>query len=307
MIRLASRAENEQAWFEARREGFTASDANRLLTTSGRTAILREKITGERPDLSRVRAVQWGAAREAAVMAWVADHFDIPANDAVWAGGNPLHRATPDGLLVEDGKAVAGAEVKCSGHAMDPGEYVAQIQWQMHVFALDRWLLVWEQHDGNYPDPIPLGEPQWMWIERDQDLIDQLIREADNLLAEVAQSTPADLEPTILDEADEIAYYAGEVLAGRDVEAMGKADKEAAWAKLLALLAGRPAEQWVSDQVQVTWSYPAPRQTSVIDLKAMEADKPKLVAQYRALEAKHTIKTAGVSAPKLTITRKGES
>lgn len=307
MIRLASRSEDEESWFQARRDGFTASDANAVLTPSGRRRIVREKVTGERADLSRSQAVRWGKAREAAVMIWVGDHFDIPANDAVWAGENSLHRATPDGLLVEDGRAVAGAEVKCSGHAMDPGEYLSQIQWQMHVFGLDRWLLVWEQHDGNYPDPTPLGAPTWVWIERDQDLIDQLIREADSLLAEVATSSPADLEPTILDEADEIAYYAGEVLAGRDVEGMGKADKEAAWAKLLALLAGRPAEQWVSAEAQVTWSYPAPRQTSVVDLKAMEADKPKLVAQYRALEAKHTIKTAGVSAPKLTITRKGES
>lgn len=304
MIRLASRSEDEDAWFQARREGFTASDANKVLTPSGRRAILADKIEGKRPDLSNVRAVQWGKAREQAVMVWVTDRFDIPANDAVWAGENALHRVTPDGLLVEDEKAVAGAEVKCSGHEMNPGEYALQIQWQMHVTGLDKWLLVWEQHDGNYPNPTPLGEPTWMWIDRDQDLIDQLATEADSVLAEVALLSPADLEPVILEESDEIAYYAEEVLAGRDVENEGVKQKEAAWAKLIALMADRPAEQWVTPGAQVTWSYPKPRQTSTVDLEAMEADAPDVVAAYRALETKHTMKKAGPMVPKLTITKR---
>lgn len=304
MIRLVSRAENEEAWLAARREGFTASDANRVLTPSGRRAVLAEKVTGERPGLGNIPAVAWGKAREAAVMAWVEERFGTEPNDAVWAGDNPRHLATPDGLNHLGGMPITGCEVKCSGHALDPGEYLAQIQWSMHVFGVHEWLLVWEQHDGNYPEPKPLGEPTWMWIERDQALIDTLIEEADALLAEADIASPADLEPLILDETDEIAYYAGEVLAGRDVEAIGKADKEAAWAKLLALLAGRPAEQWVSDLAQVTWSYPKPRQTATVDSKAMEADDPELVAKYRALEAKHTTKTEGVPSPKLTITRK---
>jgi len=303
MMRLVSRSEGEAAWFEARRQGFTASEANRVLTPSGRRAILREKVTGEGVDLSRVAAIRWGKAREAAVMVWVEERFGIPANDWLWSGENPNHRATPDGLLVEDGVPVAGCEVKTGVDEMSPGMYQPQIQWTMHVFGLSRWLLVWERNDGGTP-PTPLGEPEWIWVDRDQDIIDQLVAEADALLAEAGRSSREDVEPVILDDSDEVAYLAGQVLDARLIEARGKELKEDAWKKLRVALEGKPDDQWLSGVARVTWSTTPGCQTSSVDLSAMEAEAPDVVEAYRALQARHTTIATGKPSRNLTITRK---
>ncbi|MBE3135293.1 MAG: hypothetical protein IMZ55_17645 [Acidobacteria bacterium] len=307
MKALAHRALDEEAWFAERRKGVTASDMERIATPSGRRAVLAEKLTGERRNLARVPAIAWGKAREAAVMDWVKTHFDIHGNATLYSGDNPRHMATPDGLAFREGKVIAGAEVKCSGHAITPGEYQRQIQWQMHVFNLDQWLLVWEQHDGNHPDPKPLSEPDWTWIDRDQHIIDQLVREADALLADMDSTNPVDLEPLILEDSDEIAYYAGEVLAGRDVEKEGVGQKEAAWAKLNALLTDQPDGQWRSDIAQVTWSTTPGRPTRVVDRDAMRAKAPAIVQKYLDLEARFTRVVDGEPSRKLTITRKETS
>jgi hypothetical protein len=301
VIRLASRSENETAWLEARRHGFTASDANLMMTTSGRQRLLHEKASGDHVDLSRVPAVAWGKAREAAVMVWVEGRFGIPANNHLWAGENPHHLATPDGLLLDDGVPVEGCEVKCSSHEMDLGEYAAQIQWSMHIFGLPRWLLVWEKHDGNHPNPTPCGEPSWVWIERDQSIIDILVRDADILMGQVGE------ELVILDDSDEIAYYANQVLDARLIEARGKELKEDAWKKLQVVLEGQPDQTWQSQTAQVTWSTTPGCQTSRVDLGAMEDEDPEVVAAYRALQVKHTTIATGEPSRRLTITGKDKS
>jgi hypothetical protein len=63
-----------------------------------------------------------------------------------------------------------------------PLRYRRQVQWQLHVTGAERALVAWlvrEEVDGVF---IPATfEPAWGWLERDEEMIQDLVVTADRL------------------------------------------------------------------------------------------------------------------------------
>lgn len=281
-----------------------------------------------------------GNRREPVIAEWIGRKFGITPCSEVYAHGENLrHLASPDGITLDPftGELVVGAEaalaeIKTSTKDLHPGRigynrtlievdpsstfaskgYYTQMQWQMYVMNAARTLFVWEQHDGQI-DPetgtfSPLGTPEWAWIPRDQKLIDVLVNEvAPKLLAEIDAArlaTSAGELPPVGDLPAEHLALVADLLKARDAEAVAKAAKEAAWAKLQEALVGEGKADLsveIPGFAKVTVSTSS-RPVQKFDEAAARARAPKLMAQYEALVKRYT-KPEIVSTQKLTITR----
>lgn len=107
------------------------------------------------------------------------------------------HRATPDGLLIPTAEAsivdvVAGLEIKTKGPAA-PWQWhywIAQVQWQMYVADLPRWLLAIATIDTEF-DPTTgaitegIDDLKYRWIYADAMMQANLVDLADWLLDHV--------------------------------------------------------------------------------------------------------------------------
>lgn len=238
--RFLSQSADREQWLEHRREGVTATEVKLLYKEGKRKAdeLLDQKISGFSEDLSGNRYVNRGNEREPKIAAWIEAKFGITPNDyLMFAEDNARHRATPDGIGVIKRKVV-GSEIKTSKFDLTPGPisddgvllmelvddvwragkfwdygYYLQVQWQAHILGAQRMLFVWEQHDDNWPNPMPLEmEPRWCWIERDQPVIDRLVELADEFIArlllhdaQVKGEQDAIIIAEIADVAEELA------------------------------------------------------------------------------------------------------
>lgn len=305
-------SEQREAWLDQRRGGCTATEIAQLAkgSTADRRRIIREKLTGERQDLSGNKYVERGNEREPVIMAWVEENFDLAPSSLLYAGTDPRHLATPDGvsnLFFIDGLT---AEVKTSKHNMDPAlahfkgsGYMDQMQWQMHVMGGQRVLFVWEQHDDNWPDPKPVhDEPQWRWIDRDQKRIDELVAIADDFLRSLDHARPEGLAP-VGDIPAEMAQLAHEILQHRNTEAAAKVLREAAWKKLQALNEGVTEFAAENDQARISIST-VQKDADVLDEALMRERAPRAVEQYEALVKRYTKRKPLPPKTTLTVTAK---
>lgn len=216
------------AWYAARRVGVTATEARDIAKgyKSDREKIKREKLTGQRVDLTGNRYVEYGNLREPIIAAWIASRFGIPASDALYIrNDDPRRLATPDGVEVDPFGNVFVSETKTSKHDLTPGTinevgvlvltkglggnwylpdnhfastgYYDQMQWQMFVLGAHRTLFAYEQHDSDWsgwPTRAPKTlrpEPGWCWIERDEKRIAELIEIVDAFMVEVEEARAA--------------------------------------------------------------------------------------------------------------------
>jgi len=215
-------ASHTPEWYAARRLGVTATEIAKLAKgyASDRRKILREKLTGDRVDLSGQQAIEYGKLREPLIAAWIEYRFGIPANELLYISEDGHALATPDGYEVDpmDGEVYV-SEVKTSKHDLTPGTlnddnvlvltkgpggrwylydnqfaktgYYDQMQWQMFVTGATRTLFAWEQHDGDWsgwPTRAPktiTDEPGWCWVLRDDKRIAELVEIADVFIADV--------------------------------------------------------------------------------------------------------------------------
>ncbi len=53
-----------------------------------------------------------------------------------------------------------------------------QIWWQQYVLGAERTLMVWEEH-RNF---VPVGDPQYRWIDRDDAEIEKLLGLVDQVI-----------------------------------------------------------------------------------------------------------------------------
>ncbi|MFZ2963986.1 MAG: YqaJ viral recombinase family protein [Rhodoglobus sp.] len=177
--RIVARQEDRVAWIRARSRGVTATDVARLSSERALQAVLKDKLLGSR--FSGNAFTDHGRAREPEIAKWVrARHGILPSSTLFHAHGEPDHLATPDGVAVIGG-AVVLAEIKTTQHAWSgiPRSYLRQVWWQQYVLGAERTLVVWEQHR----DFVPIDrEPQFRWVERDENEIHVLVSLADRLL-----------------------------------------------------------------------------------------------------------------------------
>lgn len=279
-----------------------------------------------------------GKLREPMIADWVDRKFGITPCEHVYAHGeNPRYLASPDGISLhplsrelEYGTPNAIlAEIKTATKDLMPGRlsvervllevdpsstfgqknYYTQMQWQMFVMNAARTLFVWEQHDGKIDAETgtfsPIGVPQWAWVERDQKLIDVLVEQAEQALAEIDAArvtAAAGVMPPVSEQLDgERAALIAELLAARDAEAVAKTRKDKAWAAL--------SEHFL-EQEDFTLKIPGFANVTVstsstvkpeVDEEGMRKRAPKLVAQYEALRERFT-KPKTMTSRRLTIT-----
>ena len=177
--RVVARQEDRVAWIRARSRGVTATDVARLSSERALKSVAQDKLLGS--GFSGNAYTDHGRAREPEIARWVrAKHRIEPSSTLYHAHGEPLHLATPDGVA-QHGDAVVLCEIKTTGHAWRsiPRSYLRQVWWQQYVLGAERTLVVWEQHS----DFVPVNaEPNFQWVERDDNEIHVLIGLADRLL-----------------------------------------------------------------------------------------------------------------------------
>ena len=190
--RIVARSADRVAWLRARSRGITATDAAKLSTPASVQAVAREKINGSR--FVGNAYTDHGKAREPEIAAWVHNRFGIVSSDSLFhALGEPAHLATPDGVAMAASGTLELAEIKTtkSPWASIPLSYLRQVWWQQYVLGAERTLLVWEQHHNFVPTN---PEPEFRWINRDENQIFQLIQRANSVL-EIMNEQRTSAEP----------------------------------------------------------------------------------------------------------------
>ena len=184
--RMVTDGTDEQAWLRARSRGITATDVAKLNSVNAIPNAALEKLRGS--TFSGNVFTDHGKAREPVIAAWVQEEFGIAPSSALFhSEAEPRHLATPDGIGVVDGALVL-AEIKTSGKPFEgvPAGYLRQVYWQQYVLGAERTLFAWEQHENFVPIA---DEPKWLWIERDERAIRDLVFLANGLIGELHRLT----------------------------------------------------------------------------------------------------------------------
>jgi len=179
---IARKDEDFEAWLNARRYGVTATQVSNASTPAGFEKAAADFLTEySEPDNPYMR---FGREWESHIADFVQAEFDVDPNEWLIAGENPRHLATPDGLGKKHNWI---GEYKTTGKDWMtveklPLRYRRQVQWQLHVTGAEKCVVGWllrEQVEGEF---IPAWfEPKVGIIERDDDLIADLISVADRL------------------------------------------------------------------------------------------------------------------------------
>lgn len=208
-------------WHDGRDEGVTASDIHTIANGSikARRAILDAKLNG-----SMFRGNQHtkrGHELEPIIIAAAAQLDGVEALEGLHTlfghPDHPLHRATPDGLGYHAVRGRFGAEVKRREKTATvdvPAEHYDQCQFGMWVTGYRWWLYAWkvEGEDGIHH----------RWIERDDDRIAVLARQADDFIAWRAAGAPS-IKGLPDDIDDALAEYARGLAIASEGEALKKA------------------------------------------------------------------------------------
>src|SRR5690606_32519976 len=126
---------------------------------------------------------------EPVIAAWVQENFNIfPSSQLFHSQHSKLHLATPDGLGFDASGIPVLAEIKTTNKPFKkiPKNYLRQVLWQQHVIGAERTLFVWEEHDNFVP---VRAVPEYLWVERDDELIQDLIDKAESLISALREAT----------------------------------------------------------------------------------------------------------------------
>lgn len=181
--RFLVRSSEREAWLQARRGGVTATTVAEAATESG-----FQKVAAERRnpvDVIPNDYMIFGTESEPAIMRYAhQEHGILPSDWLIAAEDWPEHLATPDGLNLDHTEI---AECKTTGKdwATIPIKYRRQAQWQLYVTGADRCLFLWQLRvpDNNGWFYMPWLEPKHLWVDRDPDMISELVDVADRLLS----------------------------------------------------------------------------------------------------------------------------
>lgn len=184
--RMVTDGSDREAWLYARSRGITATDVAKLSSTRSIASAAQTKLYGSR--FSGNVYTDHGKAREPVIAAWVQQEYGIDPSQALFhAELDKRHLATPDGLVLRDDGHIELAEIKTTNKEWRtiPRHYLRQIWWQQYVLGAERTLMVWERHE-NF---VPVGEPQFTWIDRDESEIERLVNLASQLIDELIDRT----------------------------------------------------------------------------------------------------------------------
>jgi hypothetical protein len=166
-------------WLEARQHGVSATAVAEAATPSG----FRNVVDNWGAPVEINDYMLFGSESEAELMRYAHQEHGILPSDWLIAGENPRHLATPDGLSLDHTEI---AECKTTGKdwGLVPIKYRRQVQWQLLVSGAKRCRFVWNLRvpDGHGWFYLGWIEPKAVWIDRDEDMIADLKRTADELL-----------------------------------------------------------------------------------------------------------------------------
>lgn len=177
--RIVTDGTDRAAWMRARARGITATDVAKLSTPRSIDSAAWNKLYGT--GFSGNAFTKHGNEREPEIAAWVQREYGIRPSQALFhAAADQRHLATPDGLVLRENNTLELAEIKTTNKVWRtiPKNYMRQIWWQQWVLGAERTLLVWERHE-NF---VPVGDPQFQWIDRDENEIAQLVDLAGQLI-----------------------------------------------------------------------------------------------------------------------------
>lgn len=185
--RVLADSSNRIEWLRARAQGITATDVAKLSTERSIRSAAWDKLHGS--GFSGNPYTEHGRRREPVIASWVQENFNIfPSTQLFHSKDNPIHLATPDGLGFDGHGIPVLAEIKTTNKPFNrvPKNYLRQILWQQYVIGAQKTLFVWEQHE-NF---VPLqAVPQFQWVQRDDEMIADLIAKAGDLVAELRRAT----------------------------------------------------------------------------------------------------------------------
>lgn len=310
--------DGDEPYFAARQGGMTGTEIREWRSPAKRRAIITEKVTGEH-DYRSNRAFAHGNFREPFISEWAAATHGVVHTTGLYAHpDNPRHLCTPDGHLAgftleyEPGENGVTVEVKTTTKDLTPGalnadrvvvefdpkshfakmKYLRQVMWQMYVMNAARCLFIWEPYTTERTDPetghfTVTGPPEWVIIERDQQMIDELVEEA-NAGLELIDSARATGLPPVSDIPIDEAILLNDLFDAREAIAIAEAKRVRAWDALNALYESRGEFSEDRGFASVTRTEGKPGTKKVVDHEAMKRRAPSLVARYEALLARNT-------------------
>lgn len=183
--RVVASSTDRVAWVRERSRGVTATDAAKLSGPGSVRQAVFDKLHGA--GFSGSIYTEYGREREPIIAAWASEQFGFEASTKLFhAATERRHLATPDGIRLVDGQLEL-CEIKTSTKPWrtPPRKYLRQVWWQQHVLGAERTLLVWEVHHNFVP---VADEPEWIWVDRDDREIAQLVGLADLMLEALMRS-----------------------------------------------------------------------------------------------------------------------
>ncbi|MGO1809512.1 MAG: YqaJ viral recombinase family protein [Canibacter sp.] len=184
--RIVTDGTDRVAWLKARARGITATDVAKLCTPKSVLAAAHNKLHGS--TFMGNAYTQHGREREPVISQWAADHFETQPSAALFHAAQDLrHLATPDGLRERGDGVLELVEIKTTNKSWKtiPRNYMRQVWWQQYVLGAERTLFVWEEHR----DFVPVGAPEYRWIDRDDAEIDKLLVMVGQLIDTLIQQT----------------------------------------------------------------------------------------------------------------------
>lgn len=203
MIVVESFEQYSEKWFEARSFGPTASQFDRILTTTGKPSAQRKKylyqLAGERL-LGRKEETYQSAAMtrgielepEARETYKFISGNDVREVALVYKDGNKLFSGSPDGLIWDGKEYCGGLEIKCpliSTHAEYlynnklPSTYFQQVQGYLFITGMPYW-----DFFSYYPMVTPLlvrVEPDIKWHKMLVEELDKFCMELDETVERI--------------------------------------------------------------------------------------------------------------------------
>lgn len=183
--RVCATSDDRVSWLRERSRGVTATDAAKLATEASIQKAVWDKLHG---GFFGSAYTEHGKTREPIIAEWAGRAHGIEASRSLFfAETERRHLATPDGLRIGPTGELELCEIKTTTKPWRsiPRNYLRQVWWQQYVLGAERTLVVWEEHR----DFVPVAEePQWQWVDRDDDQIEILVRYANQMLSALARS-----------------------------------------------------------------------------------------------------------------------
>ena len=178
--RFIAESTDHDAWVEARRRYVTATEVRDAATPAGFQQAIQRRLHPE--PFADNAFMEFGRRNEAWIAMWVKGETGVLPNRWLIEAEDNRFAATPDGISLDHREI---AEIKTGGnpdYAKPPLKYRRQMNFQMYVTGADRCYYAFMLRT---PDLMPAWmEPVGQWVDRDDDMIADLIDVGSRLIEE---------------------------------------------------------------------------------------------------------------------------